>query len=90
MNKIEIANECLENLTIIIQEQNNEIEEMKLGICRSKHILKLLLSFSLNETQKLHICEVFDKASTEDEAILTYKKLLDELKFGEWFSRHYR
>ena len=34
----------------------------------------------MNETQKLHICEAFDKASTEDEAMLTYKKILDELK----------
>ena len=80
MNKIEMANECLENLTTIIQEQYNEIEEMKLGIFRGKQVLKLLLSFNLNETQKLHICEVFDKASTEDEIILVYKKLLDELK----------
>ena len=78
--KVQMANECLETLTTIIQEQNNEIEEMKLGICRSKQVLKLLLSFNLNETQKLHICEVFDKASTEDEMTLTYKKLLDELK----------
>lgn len=80
MNKIEIANECLEKLTTIIQEQNNEIEEMKLGIFKYKQVLKLLLVLNLNETQKQYICDVFDKLSTKDEIKSTYQKLLDELK----------
>lgn len=80
MNKIEIANECIGKLTTIIQEQHFEMEEMKISNIKYNHLIKLLLVLNLNETQKLHICEVFDKASTEDEMILTYKKLLDELK----------
>ena len=80
MEKIKIANECLEKLTTIIQEQNNEIEEIEFELFKSKRVMKLLLVLNLNESQKRYICEVFDNILTKDEIKSTYQKLLDELK----------
>ena len=80
MNKIEIANECIEKLTTIIQEQHVEIEEMKINTIKYNHLIKLLLVLNLDNEQKTYVCKVFDECSSEEEIIETHKNLLNELK----------